>query len=442
MKNILYIFLLVLLSSGSFAGNRLAIYWQMPTMTEQDAQKIAKFDLAIVDLENWANVTEVDRIKEINPNCTVLTYFNPMEMFDPQVGDRPIQSIWYNGVSNLNFDWWLDQPDGQPIYYWHSPRMRMLNLSSKCPVIKGFTWGEHLAGSLNSAMVPWVDGLFIDNTFNDVSWMKDGFLDANRDGIQDNLDSLDLWWQEGMSSFLQLLESDILVGNEANLEYQNLLHGKMWENFPPADFANDWYAAMQNYFQLSNMPFNIIHGEMKGERWRMFVLCSALLGDGYFSYGTNHIEWYSEYDLISKLGEPVNNAESPHELVWEQTINGPGEESMKIVSDLLPAGEYIVSYEYSLIKRGNGLICEARSEEFGGVFPYSQQIHGRWLEGFVHQKVKLTSEGRIVWHSRMPAVISAMQIWKVQKGPWVRKYKGGEVSVYPNEQIGDITLYQ
>ena len=440
MKSI-YIFLLVLLSTcQSVAGNRLAVYWQMPTMTENDAKKIAKFDLAIVDLENWANNTAINRIKEINPNCTVLAYFNPMEMFDPQVGDRPIQNIWHSGMFSRQ-EWWLNQPDGSPIYYWYSPRMRMLNLSSKCPVVNGRTWAEFLATSLNRAIVPHVDGLFVDNVFDDVSWMKNGFLDADRNGLQDDPDSLDLWWCKGTENFFKFLEADLIVGNEANLEYEYLLDGKMFENFPPADFGKSWYPAMQNYlFELSAMEYNIIHSQPKGEQWRMFTLCSALLGDGLYCYSTNHHNWYPEYDLIRKLGKPAGPAQSPHMLVWAQVINNLYEN--EVVSDSLPTGEYIVSYKYSLVRRPNVLICEAVSEEYGGIFPYSQQIHERWLEGFVHQKVKLTSEGRIIWRSQLPVIISDMEIRRTQNLPWARKYENGAVLVYPDEQRGEIIIYK
>ncbi|MFH1457403.1 MAG: putative glycoside hydrolase [Patescibacteria group bacterium] len=445
MKKLYIFFLLTVISTSTLlASNRLSVYWQTPTMTSNDARNLAKFDLVIVDVENWANNPEtVAEILKYNSDCVLLKYINPMELFDPQVDGRPWQGMIYNSVTAFHHNWWLKQPNGAPIYYWHSPRMRMLNLSSKCPVDKhGNTWGGYLVQHMKaSADAEPIAGLFIDNTFDNISWMYEGNIDVNCDGLRDHPDSLDLWWRQGVEKFLQLLESDLVIGNEANLEYKNLLDGKMWENFPPADFGKSWYASMQNYLsELSEMEYNIIHSEPKGEQWRMFTLCSALLGDGLYCYGTNHYGWYPEYNLIKKLGKPVGPAQSSYMLVWGQVINNLYEK--KVVSDSLPAGEYIVSYKYSLVRRPNQLVCEAVSKKYGGIFPYSQQIHERWLEGFIHQKVTLTSKGRIVWRSQVPAVISDMEIKLVQKLPWVRKYEHGEVLVYPDEQRGEIRIYK
>jgi len=424
--------------------NRLAAFWQKPKMKNRTAEKLAKFDLVIIDMENWfTNPEMIDIIHQINPNGKILAYVNPMELFEPQVPGRPLQLWIYQQVQQSYPNWWLNQPDGQPIYYWQLPRMRMLNLSSKCPKHDGMSWLEFLAQILQDSLLskPNINGLFIDNAFNDVSWLLNGQIDANNDGQVDNPDSLDLWWQQGVAKFLRLTRATI--GNEGNLYYQDLLQGKMFENFPPADFGNKWYPALQNYLEMGHLPYNIIHSEAKGKEWRRFILATALLGDGWFCYGTNNTQWFPEYDLIQKLRKPVSNAQPPHTLIWQYS-----DDKVSLTDEFqtieLDEGEYIVSYKYGMENRTKSqLVCEARSIQYYGIFPYSQQIYNRWLKGTIHQKIKLTAKGKIVWRMTSPdagAKIWSVKIWRKKQGPWIRQYQGGKVLVWPDQQKGEIII--
>lgn len=423
--------------------NRLTAFWQAPAMNLEQAEKLAKFDLVVVDLENWFNNPKsIALIRQQNSDCKILAYCNPMEFFDPQVPGRPFQATLYQEVVKKYPGWWLNQPSGEPIYYWNSPRMRMLNLSSECPKYNGQTWTDFLAGELKSKLLSLPnkpDGIFVDNAWDDVSWVKDGNLDGNSNGSRDDYHALDLWWQQGMQVFLKKLKATagLVIGNEPNSFYQNELSGKFFENMPLKNFGGFEGSVLTYTQDLNQLPMNIIHSELKNKEWRMFILTTTLLGEGWFCNGLNHAEWYPEYDKIAKLGQPQGEVQLPHQLVWQSDeINFA--QAKEIKSDLLEAGEYLVSYKYQ-IPAGNQLVVQGVSEQYGGVFPYSQQIHDRWISGNIYTTMRLTAPGRIVWRGEAGTALD-LRIWRKNHGPWTRQYEHGQVLVWPDQARGEILL--
>ncbi len=444
MKKTFFLVAMFLATTVFADNNRLAAFWQAPAMNlEQAAEKLAKFDLVVVDLENWFNNPKsIALIRQQNPDCVVLAYTNPMEFFDPPVPGRPFQQSLYQVVVNRYPGWWLNQPSGEPIYYWNSPRMRMLNLSSKCQKYNGQTWTDFLAGELKAKLFSLPnrpDGIFVDNAWDDVSWVKDGNLDADNNGLRDDPNTLDIWWQQGMESFLKKLKvtTGLVVGNEPNLFYQNELSGKFFENMPLKNFGG-WEGSVLTYTQdLNQLPINIIHSELKDKDWRMFIMTTTLLGEGQFCNSLNHAEWYPEYDQIAKLGKPLGPAQLPHQLIWQKdSINFA--QANEIKSNLLEAGEYLVAYKYQ-IPAGNQLVVQAVSEQYGGIFPYSQQIHDRWVVGNVYTTIKITAPGRIVWRGEA-GTAQSLHIWRKNHGPWTRQYQYGQVLVWPDQARGEILL--
>lgn len=301
---------------------KLAAYWMKPNMTSQNAEKLAKFDLVIVDPENMVvNPEAVKLIKKRNPNVILLAYWNIMEMFEPQVGGRPLQSQLYQTVSSQYSSFWLSTPQGQPIYYWMQPKMRMLNLSSQCPVINGRQWNIYLAdflldNVLNNSI--W-DGLFVDNLWDDVSWVKPGNIDVNNDGIADNPNGwqenllVDSWWRQGINQFLTRIRQKKgknfeIVGNEGNLFYLDKVQGKMFEDFPNS-FLGGFDGTVQNYLTILDSTKSdlsiILLSKSDAQRVR-YGLCAALLGNGYFAYYWDNTTWFDEFDV--DLGNPVGPA--------------------------------------------------------------------------------------------------------------------------------------
>jgi len=444
MKKTIFLVAMLLAATVFADENQLASFWQAPAMDLEQAEKLAKFDLVVIDLENWFNNSKlINHIRQQNPDGIVLAYVNPMEFFDPPVPGRPFQQSLYQVVANQYPDWWLDQPNGEPIYYWNSPRMRMLNLSSVCPKYRGQSWTDFLASELKTKLLSLPnkpDGIFVDNAWDDVSWVKDGNLDADNNGLRDDFHALDMWWRQGTGSFLEKIKATgtVVIGNEPNLCYQDILAGKMFENVP-ANLGSMETMILIYTQDLGQLPLNIIHTEPKGEQWRMFLLATTLLGDGWFCHGINQANWYPEYDLVRQLGKPIGSVQPPHQLLW-QTDEMDFATAKEVKSALLETGEYLVSYNYQMTP-GSRLIVEAISEQYGGVFPYTQQIHDRWLTGNVYRTVTLTAPGRIVAHGASVGTAQDLRIWRKKSGPWVRQYENGKVLVWPDQARGEILLH-
>lgn len=298
---------------------KLAAYWQSPFMTESTAKKLAEFDLVIVDPENRRNNSgSIDKIRRLNPSVVLIPYWNIMELFDPQVSGRPLQNWLYRVISTQYSQYWLSTPDGKPNYYWMQPRMRMLNLSSKCPKVNGLRYSEYIANLLIDSVLSdkiYNNGFFSDNLWDDVSFVNPGKIDANNDGITDNPNGwqlnlpLDRWWREGIKAgFSKVVavkgKSFIFIGNEPNTAYADLTKGKMYENFPCS-----WIGGLEDnieHYLKNGTDYTIIHIAKSDYQRVRLVLGITLLGSGYFCYDYNNTTWFDEFDV--DLGNPIGVA--------------------------------------------------------------------------------------------------------------------------------------
>jgi len=316
-----------------FVGNpKLAVYWTSPTISEDEADSLANFQLVIADMENLVNnPANLRAIKKRNPKVKLLAYSNPMELFWPMVSARPLQKEILEKVK-ASGKWWLKQPNGEPVVFW--PGMRMLNLSTACPKVNGERYNQWVARFLlEKALADSVwDGYIEDNSGGDVFWIgsygNNKGIDADNDGRGDDEETLDSSWSAGIHEFLKIIrqakgENFIMVGNKGTLEFLDILDGKMFEEFPNdylgGEEADGWYQSMANYSQTG--PFSIIQARQipNDPQHRLFILASALLGDGYYAYGQDLVRRFPEY---REIGQALGQAQEMLDGSWQREFAG------------------------------------------------------------------------------------------------------------------------
>ena len=124
-----------------------------------------------------------------------------------------------------------------------------MNISTKCPEDgNGQTANEWMAEYLADEIIAsgmW-DGVLLDGLFEQVSWINNieewfeelpAGIDADRNGVADPPESLNVWWEDGMNHFMAHLrqevgDSPILVGNGKTTSMAGYLNGGIRENFP------------------------------------------------------------------------------------------------------------------------------------------------------------------------------------------------------------------
>ena len=296
---------------------RLANYFLKWEMTANEAVELAKWDLVIVDMENQENNPEFLRqMRRLNPDIKILAYITPQEMIDNPENYQHA-TLRQRLAAQILDGWWLRNENGNSVVNW--PHTAMFNLSEKVENnIQGRKLNEVLPRFVHEHLQSsglW-DGVFYDNLWGDISWMNNGHLDFNRDGIKDTSVLADSLWVEGTAKLLrlsrELLGSNfIIIGNgRVHWPYQPLLNGMMLEGFPPTwENGGTWSGAMSSYAKLPTINLkpnatiiNVFKKNAEDYQAVRFGLTSALLGNGYYSFDydvTNHGQtwWYDEYDV-------------------------------------------------------------------------------------------------------------------------------------------------
>jgi len=164
------------------------------------------------------------------------------------------------------------------------------------------------------------DGYFQDNATGNIAWIgsrgDNKGLDADNDGQDDDQAILDSCWYEGVHEFISTIRQAkgkefILIGNKGSKDFLDVFDGKMFEEFPN-DYlgdkkANGWYQCESNYAQTG--PYTIIHAKQRANDpdYRIFILASALMGDGYYAYAQDFYRHFPEYD--KDVGKPMGPPE-------------------------------------------------------------------------------------------------------------------------------------
>ncbi len=278
---------------------------------------LSKRDLVVIDMENQRVCPEiVKKIRKLNGEAKILAYMTSEEISTDtwELQDSFLRKNLYDMIKP---QWWLLDASGEHIVFW--PGTYMLNCSDLCTEINGLKWGDIFAYFTSYYVMAsglW-DGFYIDNCWDDVSWVAD-CIDIDNDGICDSGEKLDYHWHLGMEEILSQMRNYspgyLLMGN-GGYTYGKYLNGALIEEFTK---WSSWYNEMNIYLNMEKnhrRPFiGSINGEGGEENYQRmrFFLTSTLMGDGYFSYdnGDQYHDsnwWYDEYN--HDLGVPIQKAE-------------------------------------------------------------------------------------------------------------------------------------
>ena len=329
IKRIILIFafvLIVILTTAQENQEYLiksANYWTSPTMTDNDARSLSLYKIVIVDGENLINNPERLRmIKRLNCNIKLLSYQNPMEIFNPMTNFRPIQSEIAQEIFQNYPEWLLKNSSGKNVIFF--PGMIMLNLSTNCPKIGGINCSEYLAAKQLDILQDQIwDGSFLDNGGKNISWV-DSTIDSNNDHLADNPDSLNQAWSDGVYYYLSLIKTGmrknmLLIANKGSLDFLEILDGRMFEKFPNNYLGgkkdHGWHKCMLNA-QKTGL-YTIFLVEPKD---LMFGVASALLSDNvYIAVGQDNPKYHPELNIdLGKALSPAQKVDSSYFRLFEK----------------------------------------------------------------------------------------------------------------------------
>lgn len=311
-----------------------ALWWNYRTSVNIPAD-MAKYDLVIGSFPK----ADVFAARRINPDLKALVSY----------------SFSYGGSEDAVFQEAAHDPS-DPLYncVLCDPRNHIL--------YEGY-WGHTMYNLTNPACVAYMaerilerwsedclvyDGMYFDRVQGNVFWMWNGALgdrniDIDQDGLGDDHDTIQEAWQQGVLSLLERIREGapnaVICGNDAIHRYAPYMHGRLFEmglngisagraefrpfieeyrawtdlHRPPwalplmTGQGPDWMWSVYGMNPWNTCPADTVEWvRTRYDRMR-FGLCSALMGDGLYSYdfGTTwwgHDWWYDEYDF--DLGKP------------------------------------------------------------------------------------------------------------------------------------------
>ncbi|MGQ9603878.1 MAG: putative glycoside hydrolase [bacterium] len=327
--------------SGNAYPKTANIFNEIPTL--EQARVLSRWDLVCLgaDVQDLCpNI--IDTLRSYNSEIVVLAYFPSTFIWSDWESRSPIERRF--GEKLEQQDWWLRDNCGEivgdPALLWYA------NLTTVCPRDQSgqrlIEWlADYLARELIGSGM-WngclIDGLFYSgtwiNTVPDYFRQEGARVDANRDGLPDDPESLTVWWREGIRQFLGRLRgrignSYILIGESKSLmgEYLNggiredfpYMHGdwttNMFSDFGYMTMCQTWLSEPLNCSMIVSFyddPQNTLYQPRRTptyERHLRFTLSSALLGDGYYLMEQEQgdaLWWEDYYDL--DFGLPIGPA--------------------------------------------------------------------------------------------------------------------------------------
>jgi len=305
-------------------------------LTPTDAERLARYDLLILDMENQVNNPAlIKRMRELNPDITILAYISSQEIrHDTAV--HPEVSLRQKMFARLPESWYLRDINTFKISFWD--KTWMINITDQAPLDKGERFNDYLPRFIDEQILSsglW-DGVFYDNLWDSVNWLNNGKVDINSDGQAESAAVLNQAWQDGVKKILQNTRNRvgydyILMANSSSFkDYQPFLNGRMFEDFP-SPYAGDgtWQGNISSYQEIrqANVKpniyiFNSTNAPQDNySKMRYGLVSSMLFDDVYFSFDNSVYDhgqtwWYDEYDF--SLGRALAPA---YKLANDKTIH-------------------------------------------------------------------------------------------------------------------------
>ncbi len=308
---------------------KLANYFLKWSIADYEVSELAKWDLLVLDMEVQENSrANLIKIRELNPDIIILAYITSQEA-NADIYNSPWSynaSLRKKLLNGLDDGWWLKDKNGQRITFWEGTYMLNLSDGAKSNS-SNKKWNDYLPEFMAKEVIStglW-DGVFYDNTWSDITWVK-GDVDIYNTGQIKSTSEIDNAWAEGNKKMLKKTRDLIgpnylILGNGKIYDgYQNLLNGVMFEGFPAEwESSGNWGGIINTYSSIKNLNsdpkitvVNSYSNSRQDYRAMRFGLVSTLMENhGYFSFDfgtTDHsqIWWYDEYN--TSLGRAQNTS--------------------------------------------------------------------------------------------------------------------------------------
>jgi len=285
-------------------------------ITDEDVDRLAMWDLIILDMEHQINNPDkILKIREINPDIIILAYISSQEIRN-DIYLYPNLNLRREMFESIPEDWYL-KFDNKKISFW--PQTWMLNSSNLGLKVNNERWNDYLPQFVKSKIISsglW-DGVFYDNFFDSISWLNNNNIDLDANGFKDQETTADLAWQEGNLKILEktreLVGYDyvILINSSSFVPYQKYINGRVFEDFPVSFEGNrSWQSNIDSYksiYSLNVNPkfyiFNLTNNAFSDyEKMRYGLATSLFFEDIYLSFDDkieNHGQtwFYDEYNF-------------------------------------------------------------------------------------------------------------------------------------------------
>lgn len=255
------------------------------------------------------------KIKKQNANMTIFAYV-PSQSYNTIFW--PADPVFRN--VRVEDDWWLTDSNGRPIdNQW--PGIKHIAMTEEWRTY----WLSFIQDHILS--LPHVDGIFFDMVTENISWLNQGAIDFNRDGVIDAASAADALWKSRMHAFLSeaaetLNTNAIVINGTSDPAFQPSVNGRMFETFPTPWEGDGRWATVMNSIRTTQKDHRaprmiILNGNTDNtgienlQKVRFGLTSTLLENDLYFSYdfGDRHhgqLWWYDEYNV--KLGKPLSSA--------------------------------------------------------------------------------------------------------------------------------------
>lgn len=347
MRKIIYTILLIILITVPFVMYgavlkhdgypKLANLFYRWHIEESEVAELAKWDILIIDMDVQTYSPQyLKKLKELNPNITLLAYLAPEEVR----GDSwnlagTLRQKFFNAVDP---SWWLRSESGSQVAWW-APNP-MINVTSDAKTVNGKKWYDVLPEFVQNELMSsgYWDGVFYDNCWDDLTFLSSYKIDTNSDGSAEPINVLNQKWRDGMSTLLNntrlKIGSDKIIMGNGGEYYYKFVNGTLYETFP----TRGWAYTLEKYKFITekgvNPPIGVLNtnvnnsGKKTDYQKMRFGLASSMLANGYHSFDNgdmSHAEvwWYDEYE--ASLGQPtgeayniLNNSTKLEDGVWRR----------------------------------------------------------------------------------------------------------------------------
>ena len=294
---------------------RTVNYFLSWTISPEDAEKLANWDMLILDMEQQVKNPELlKQLRQQNPDIILLAYITPQEIL--KNASSVDSTMRRRLASHINESMYLYDTSGKKLTYWPGTFLLNVTNASVRNTISDFVAQDILSTGL------W-DGIFYDNAWGSLDWaIPGGDVDFDRNGTNDLAGSGNAVWTEATKQLYkdtrQKIGGDmIMVGNGWTDMYAGVLDGMMIEGFD----EGHWTQHM-TWYKNNHRPggsYNIINvntentGLSADYRAMRFGLTSSLLEDGYYSFdfgNQNHGQTWSYDEYAVHLGDATGIASS------------------------------------------------------------------------------------------------------------------------------------